>query len=122
MQLKKVFLVLLLLPAATFAQYAPSKAQHDKLAKQKAKLMKIQVEIARLQTEIVFEVGNLDRSCREVVLANHWPANVECNPQNLMFAAPPPPPATTTLPQASSPVTSGGPVVIQPAPAEPKKP
>lgn len=107
--MKRAFLftvLALLIPAASTAQYTPSKGQFAKLARQKARLVKIQVEIARLQTEIVFEVGNLDRICREVVLANHWPANVECNPQNLLFAVPPPPPATATLPQVQPPAAA----------------
>lgn len=91
--MRKAFaLFILLLPVATFAQFTPSKSQHEKLAKQKAKIVSIQLEIARLQTEIMFEVGNLDRICREVTTANHWPAEVGCNPQNLTFAAAPPQP------------------------------
>lgn len=118
MQLRRYVLAItmLVLPTATFAQYTPSKAQFEKLAKQKAKLMKLQVEIARLQSEVAFEVGTLGRACMEVVIANRWPLDVNCNPQSLAFGVPsqPDPPLSTLIKrQPTEPV---------PSPAEQKKP
>lgn len=104
MQLRTFFLTvaILILPATTLAQYAPSKAQHEQLAKQKTKLMKIQVELDRLQSQIAFEAGELGRLCREVAAANRWPATVNCNLQNLTFSEPPPPPVSAQAPSGPS--------------------
>lgn len=103
--MKKMFAVAVLglfLPAFCCAQYTPSKAQYEKLAKQKAKILRLQVEIARLQAESQFELANLERACREVSLNNRWPADVMCNPQSLTFFTPPP------LPQPAVPTPADG--------------
>ena len=91
----KRVLVILAIAAIPFAahaqQYTPTKAQHAKLLKQRAKIIAMQEKIQDLQNEIQFAIDYAQqKTCKQIVAENGWPADVTCNLQTLSFAAPAP--------------------------------
>lgn len=94
--MKKLLAILafMVLPLMAHAQqYTPTKAQHGKLAKQRAKIIAMQEKISDLQNEIAYEIEQATDTCKQIAAANHWPESVTCNLQTLNFIAPPSPPA-----------------------------
>lgn len=81
-----------ILCAPCFAQqYTPTKAQHAKLAKERAHIIAMQEKIQDLQNEIQFAIDYAQqKTCKQIVAENGWPADVTCNLQTLEFAAPAP--------------------------------
>lgn len=90
--MKRALLILAfaLLPATAHAQqYTPTKAQHAKLAKQRAAIIAKQEKIQDLQIEIQFSIEQAQKVCKQIAAENGWPEGVTCNLQTLEFAAPP---------------------------------
>ena len=80
-----------ILCAPCFAQqYTPTKAQHAKLAKERAAIIAKQEKIQDLQNEIQFAIEQAQQTCKQIAAENGWPADVTCNLQTLSFAAPAP--------------------------------
>ena len=78
-----------ILCAPCFAQqYTPTKAQHDKLAKERAHIIAMQEKISDLQNQIAYEIEQATVTCKQIAAENGWPADVTCNLQTLSFAAP----------------------------------
>lgn len=75
--------------APCFAQqYTPTKAQHAKLAKQRAKIIAMQEKVSNLQNEIAYEIDQATNTCKEIAAENRWPEGVACNLQTLAFVGP----------------------------------
>ena len=82
-----------ILCAPCFAQqYTPTKAQHAKLAKERAHIIAMQEKISDLQNQIAYEIEQATVTCKQIAAENGWPADVTCNLQTLEFAAPAPTP------------------------------
>ena len=91
--MKRALLILALavLPLTAHAQqYTPTKAQHAKLAKERARIIAMQEKIQDLQNEIQFAIEQAQQTCKQIAAQNGWPADVTCNLQTLEFAAPAP--------------------------------
>ena len=87
-----IILAIVAFPAVVHAQqYTPTKAQHAKLAKARAHIIAKQEKIQDLQNEIQFAIEQAQqKTCKQIVAENGWPADVTCNLQTLEFAAPAP--------------------------------
>ena len=91
--MKRALLILAFAVLATTAhaqQYTPTKAQHAKLAKERAHIIAMQEKIQDLQNEIQFAIEQAQQTCKQIAAQNGWPAEVTCNLQTLEFAAPAP--------------------------------
>ena len=91
--MKRALLILAFAVLATTAhaqQYTPTKAQHAKLAKERAHIIAMQEKISDLQNEIAYEIEQATVTCKQIAAENGWPSDVTCNLQTLSFAAPAP--------------------------------
>jgi hypothetical protein len=79
-------------------QLAPSPAQHKRLVKQQGRIRKYWENLNRATVEHDYEVLKLAKACEEIITANGWPRNTQCNPETLQFATPPQSPATPPTP------------------------
>lgn len=96
--MKRLVFLFLICASPLLAQYVPTKAQQKQLEKQKEKVMALQIKANRLQTKQVFEAQQMMTLCRETAAKNGWPADITCNPDTLVFAAPPPRPQIPPAP------------------------